>query len=263
MFSEHAGASVGFEAPAIRKIGPADIREALRAGLDDFRANPTHLVFLGLIYPIVLIVAARLILGAGVPQLVFPLLSGCALIGPLFAVGLYEMSRRREAGRADVHWTQAFDIFKSPALVNIALLGVVLMAVFVAWLYVAMALYDATLGSLAAPTFAELIRLAVSTPEGWTLIVVGNGIGFLFAVGVLIVSVVSFPMLLDRNVSVPTAVATSVRAVLANKRIMALWGLIVVVGLLLGALPAFAGLAVVIPVLGHATWHLYRRTVEH
>jgi uncharacterized membrane protein len=261
MFGERAELHLSSDTPAIRRVGPADIRKALEAGLDDFRANPTHLVFLGLIYPIVLFVAARVILGAGLPQLLFPLVSGCALLGPLFAVGLYEMSRRREAGRTDVHWTQAFDIFKAPALGSIALLGIVLMAVFLVWLYVAMALYERTLGGMGAGSFGELVRLAFATSEGWTLIVLGNAIGFLFAVGVLMISVVSFPMILDRNVSVPTAVVTSVRAVLANPRVMALWGLVVVVGLVLGALPAFAGLAVVIPVLGHATWHLYRRTV--
>lgn len=261
MVSERIEMGGSVATPAIRKIGPADIRAALKAGLDDFSENPTHLVFLGLIYPIILFIAARIIVGEGLPELLFPLVSGCALIGPFVAIGLYELSRRREAG-LEVHWRHAFAVLKSPALGSIALLGIALMAIFLAWLYTAMALFDRTLGTTAAAdSFGAFLRLLFTSPEGLTLIVLGNGIGFLFALAVLIVSVVSFPMLLDRNVSVPTAVATSIRAVAANPRTMALWGLVVAGALVVGILPLFIGLAVVVPVLGHATWHLYRRVV--
>src|SRR5262249_37451426 len=111
-------------------------------------------------------------------------------------------------------------------------------------------------------SISQFINDVLTTPAGWNLIIVGNVVGFLFAVLVLMISVVSFPLLLDRDVGAAVAMVTSVRAVLTNPVTMAVWGLIVAALLLLGSLPFFLGLTVVLPVLGHATWHLYRRVVD-
>jgi len=108
----------------------------------------------------------------------------------------------------------------------------------------------------------DFLRRVFTTPEGWNLIIVGNLVGFVFAAGVLAISVVSFPLLLDRDVGVVVAVLTSVRAVIENPLQIAAWGLVVAALLVLGSLPLFMGLAVVMPVLGHASWHLYRKLVE-
>jgi uncharacterized membrane protein len=245
---------------AIRKIGFADLKEALRRGLDDFLAMPTHAVFLCLIYPVVAVVLARLTLGYDVLSLLYPLAAGFALVGPLAAVGFYELSRQREQGR-DVSWRDAFDVFRSPSIGAIAALGVLLMIVFAVWIAVAQAIYVATFGYIPAASIPDFAKRVLTTPEGWTLIVLGNGIGFLFAVLVLAISVISFPLLLDRDAGAAVAILTSVRAVLANPVAMAAWGLIVAGLLVIGMLPFFIGLAVVLPILGHATWHLYRRLV--
>jgi uncharacterized membrane protein len=250
--------------PAVRKIGPADLKDALARGLDDFWEMPTtHIIFLSLIYPIAGLFLARMAFGYDVLPLLFPIMAGFALIGPFAGIWLYELSRRREYG-LDVHWRHAFDVLRSPSLGSILVLGLLLMAIFVVWIAVAQAIYVATLGykPAAAASIPEFIRQVLTTPAGWTLIIVGNGIGFLFALLVLTISVVSFPMLVDRNVGVAGAVVTSLRAVAANPVTMALWGLIVAVALVLGSLPLLFGLAVVMPVLGHATWHLYRKVVE-
>jgi uncharacterized membrane protein len=250
--------------PAIRKIGPADLKDALARGLDDFWEMPTtHIVFLSLIYPIAGLFLARMAFGYDVLPLLFPIMAGFALIGPFAGIWLYELSRRREYG-LDVHWRHAFDVLRSPSLGAILVLGVLLMAIFVIWIAVAQAIYVATFGykPAAAASIWEFFRQVLTTRAGWTLIIVGNGIGFLFAVLVLTISVVSFPMLLDRSVGVAGAIVTSVRAVVANPVTMALWGLIVAVALVLGSLPLLFGLAVVMPVLAHATWHLYRKVVE-
>jgi uncharacterized membrane protein len=247
--------------PVVRRIVLADIKDALARGMDDFRAKPSHLPFLGLIYPLGSLLAVRMVLDEGLLPLVFPVISGGALLGPFVALGLYEISRRREQG-LDVRWQNAFDVLRSPARVSIAVLGAVLAAIFAVWLFVAMAIYDATLGGFAPATMGEFLGRILTTPGGWALIVIGNSVGFLFAVAVLAISVVSFPLLLDRNVGVAVAVATSVRAVGANPLPMAVWGLVVAGLLLIGALPLFVGLAVVLPVLGHATWHLYRKVVQ-
>jgi uncharacterized membrane protein len=252
--------SVAATAPVtIRRIGTGDLGEALARGWRDFLATPTQLVFLCVLYPIVGLVAARAMSGGELLPLLFPLVAGLSLVGPVAAVGLYEISRRREAGQP-AGWLNAFDVLRSPALFSIALVGVLLMAIFVAWLATARAIFDATIG-IAPASIGELLRLAFTTPEGYWLILLGNGIGFLFAVAVLMLTVVSVPMLLDRNPGVGVAIQTSIRACLKNPMPMAVWGLIVAVLLLLGSLPAFIGLAVVMPLLGHATWHLYRRVV--
>jgi len=256
-----AGESLGRAQPKIRTIHLADLKDALARGWDDFTAMPSHAVFLCLIYPVVGFVIFRLVLGANVLPLLFPLAAGFALIGPLAALGLYEMSRRREQG-LDVSWKHALDVFRSPSLAAIIALGLMLVAIFLTWIAVAHAIYVANFGYVPAASMPDFVHQVFSTPAGWTLAIVGNGIGFLFAVLVLTLSVVSFPLLLDRDVGIATAILTSVRAVLANPATMAAWGLIVAALLFAGSLPAFFGLAVVVPVLGHATWHLYRRVVE-
>jgi len=245
----------------IHKIGLADLKYALKRGLDDFLAMPSHAVFLCLIYPVVGFVLARLVLGYNVIPLLFPLAAGFALVGPFAALGLYEMSRRREAG-LDVSWRHALDVFRSPSIGAIAVLGLLLVAIFLVWIAVAQSIYVANFGYTPAASMPDFIRQVFTTPAGWALIVVGNGVGFLFAVLVLTLSVISFPLLLDRDVGAATAILASVRAVLANPLTMAVWGLIVAVLLAIGSIPALFGLAVVMPVLGHATWHLYRRVVE-
>ena len=247
--------------PKVRTIGLADLRDALARGLDDFLAMPSHAVFLCLIYPVVGFALARLVLGYNVLPLLFPLAAGFALIGPFAAIGLYEMSRRRELG-LDVSWRHALDVLRSPSRGAIAVLGLMLVAIFLTWIAVAQAIYVANFGYTPAASMPDFIRQVLTTPAGWALIVVGNGVGFLFAVLVLTLGVVSFPLLLDRDVGAATAILTSVRAVLANPFTIAVWGLIVAALLVLGSLPAFIGLAVVMPVLGHATWHLYRKLVE-
>jgi uncharacterized membrane protein len=247
--------------PAVRSISPIDLKEVLAKGLEDFRAMPTHVIFLSLIYPIAGLAIARLTFGYDVVPLLYPLVAGFALIGPFAAIGLYEMSRRRELG-LDTSWKHAFDIIHSPSLRAIAALGLLLVAIFGVWLFVAHALYVAHFGEEEQPVaLGEFVRRVLWTPEGHNLIVTGNAVGFLFALLAFALSVVSFPLLLDRNVGMAVAIVTSIKAILKNPVTMALWGLIVAFGLALGALPFLFGLAVVMPVLGHSTWHLYRKVV--
>lgn len=248
--------------PIVHTIGLNDLRAALASGISDFNAMPTHLVFMGLIYPILTLIFARAAAGYEVLPLVFPLLAGYTLIGPLFAIGMYELSRRRENDLDYSRW-HAIKVFRTRPIFAIVKLGVVLMAIYFAWLGVAQFIYELNFGSAVPTSIMEFARQVFTTPSGWALIIVGSGAGFLFAVTVFALSVVSFPMLLDRDVSVMTAVMTSVTAVVVNPMTMAIWGVIVAGTLLIGCLPVFVGLAVVLPVLGHATWHVYRKVVEY
>lgn len=245
----------------VRRIGLADLKDALAKGFEDFYAMPTHAMFLGVIYPIIGLVLARLAFGYSILPLIYPLATGFALVGPFAALGLYELSRRREAG-LDASATHAFDVLQSSSIGAIAALGFLLLLVFGVWLAIADAIYVADFGYAAPASIGQFVHDALFTGAGWNLIIVGNIVGFCFAVLVLTMSVVSFPLMLDRDVGAAVALLTSIRVVLKNPVIMAVWGLIVAGLLVIGSLPFFLGLTVVVPVLGHATWHLYRKVVE-
>ena len=246
--------------PAVSRVKTADLRDALIKGLDDFAAYRTDVIFLCLIYPLAGIVLLWLTFGYDMLPLLFPLASGFALIGPVAAVGLYEMSRRREQGTR-ITWMDAFGVIPSPGFGAILVLGLVLLAIFLLWLLTANLIYQLTLGPEPPVSLAAFVRDVFTTRTGLEMIVAGVSVGFIFAALVLAISVVSFPLLLDRDVGLSTAVWTSIRAVAANPGQMAVWGLIVAGSLVIGSIPAFLGLIVVMPVLGHATWHLYRKVV--
>lgn len=246
--------------PAVRRITIADIRDALTKGWEDFGAYRTDVISLCVVYPILGLAFGWLVAGNNLVPLMFPLASGFALVGPLAAVGLYELSRRREQGHSAT-WTDAFSVIQSPAFGAIAILGLLLTGIFLLWLAAAWAIYTATLGPEPPATIFAFARDVFTTEAGWMMILAGVGVGFVFAVLAMSISVVSFPLLLDRDAGVDTAISTSIRAVAANPIPMAFWGLIVAVALVAGMLPFFIGLVVVFPVLGHATWHLYRKLV--
>jgi uncharacterized membrane protein len=246
--------------PQIRKIETADIRVALSKGYDDFMAKPSHVVFLALIYPVAGLFIAEFTIGYEFFPLLFPLMAGFALLGPFAAIGLYEISRRRENGLG-TSWKYALDVRHSPSFGSILVLGALLMAIFMLWLGAAWWLYQWTFDGRPLVSIPTFLQEVLTTPHGWALILLGNGLGFLFAVVAFSISVVSFPLLLEQDVGVATAIATSVRAVRTNPKALATWGLVIAVALVLGSLPAFIGLAVVMPVLAHASWHMYRRVV--
>ncbi|WP_394888296.1 DUF2189 domain-containing protein [Mesorhizobium sp. AaZ16] len=246
--------------PTVRRITIADIFDALRRGLDDFWDKPSHYVFLCLIYPVVGVILITWSSGGNALQLIYPLATGFALLGPLAAIGLYEISRRRELN-LDTSWTHALEVRNSPAIPAIIAVGVLLVGLFVAWLLTAQALFNWLYGADVPASITAFVADVLTTERGWTLIILGNLAGFLFAV-VVLSTVITFPLLLDRDVGAAAALQTSAQAMITNPVPILLWGLIVAVALFLGSLPLFVGLAIVIPVLGHSTWHLYRKVVE-
>lgn len=254
--------------PTVRKIDANDLWAALREGAGDLMAFRDDVLFAALIYPLAGLILARLVFSYNLLPLAFPLAAGFALIGPVAAIGLYEMSRRREQGLT-VSWADALGVVRSPALGSILALGFVLLALFGVWMLTAWGIYQSTVGlQHATPIGAEPHRSlttfaweVIGTGPGWAMIAAGMVVGAVFATVAFCLSVASFPLMLDRNANMPTAVATSLRVVAANPGTMALWGLIVAGGLALGSVPALFGLIFVVPILGHATWRLYRKLI--
>lgn len=237
-----------------------DLRLALKSGLDDFMALRTDVMFIAVIYPIAGLILVGLAMNRGLLPLILPMVSGFALIGPVAAVGLYEMSRRREQG-FETSWGDAFGVFESPSIFPILTLGFYLFAIFLVWLLFANSIYNLTLGPEPPASTAAFVRDIFTTSAGWIMLIVGCAVGFVFACAVLTVSLVSFPLLVDRHVGVVKAVVTSITIARRSPVAVAAWGVIVVVALGLGVVTLFVGLIFVLPVLGHASWHLYRRAV--
>lgn len=247
--------------PEIAEIAVSDLREVLEKGVDDLGAFRTDAIFLVVIYPIAGLVLFWLAIDNNMLPLVFPILSGFALLGPIAGVGLCELSRRRDEGVADAA-ADTLAVARSPAFGSVVWLGLLLVAIFLAWVLSAYVIFRFTLGPEAPASIGGFISDVFTSGAGWAMIIVGFATGFCFALLVLAIGVISFPMLLDRNVGVAAAMGTSIRAVVKNPVPMAAWGLVVAAGLAIGSLPALLGLVVVMPVLAHANWHLYRKVVK-
>lgn len=246
--------------PEVRRIDAADLKDALRQGFADFAAARDDVLFIAIVYPIAGVVLAAVAMQYALLPMVFPLVSGFALIGPIAAIGLYEISRQREQ-TGDAKLADALKVFRSPALGEILGLALILFVLFFLWLAAAYEISLLTIGSGPPATLGGFLRQVFQTGEGWQMILIGIAVGFVFAVVAFMLSVVSVPLMLDRNVDLDVAIGTSIRAVGRNLGTMTLWGLIVAAALVLGSIPALVGLIVVVPVLGHATWHLYRKVV--
>ncbi len=249
---------------AVNKIRLVDLVDALDKGIDDFKAKPTHLFFLALIYPVATLFGYYVVENRNIMPMVFPILAGLVLVGPFVGIAMEEMSHHRERG-LDMSWTHAFNFFEEPNAKDIGLLGLLIVGLFLGWVGIANTIYVMTVGdawNASTITVQEFVASILTTHRGWMLILIGNVAGLMFAIVSLAIGVISFPMLLDKRVGIGTAVETSVRAVMANPLPLAVWGLVVALSLLIGAIPLLVGLAVVVPILGHATWHLYRKIVS-
>ena len=246
----------------VRTIALNDLWQSLKEGYDDFNATPAVGMFLTvLLFLLFALLLTLSLVGKNLHYLAFPIVAGFTLIGPVVSVGLFEMSRRREHG-LDVSWRSTFDFVHSASFAPILALSLVMMVLYVGWLFSAEFLFFGLFGDDPPVSASDFVTQLVTTRRGAGLIVYGTLLGFIFAFTALAISVVAFPLVLDRPASAATAVAISIRAVTSNLVVMAVWGLIVVVLLVAGAIVFLIGLAAVLPILGHATWHLYRKVVR-
>jgi len=246
----------------IRDITHEDLSIALRRGLDDFLTFRGDIAFAGLVYTIIGIAAVVMTTSKPLMPFFFPVIAGIGLLGPLAAVGFYELAKRREDGEQDLHWFNFLDVRKRASVDDMGIVAGLLLAIFFAWLLAAGGLYALIFGWRTPDTVGGFVAMVFTTPRGWELIIAGAIVGAIFGWLVLALSVVSMPMLVDRDLSASEAVSTSWRAVNANRGEMIRWGLIVTGLLIVGSVPLFVGLAFVLPWLGYATWHLYTRLID-
>lgn len=263
MVAIHAAPAADLDAPAIpvRTLSSRDLNLSLREGWNDFLSMRGDLPFIGLLYPLIGIVTATVTWGYNLLQLFFPIAAGISLLGPIVAIGFYELARRREAGLQS-NWLHFFDVLKRPSADQFGAVAALLILIFALWVAAAEIVYAALWGISPPDSIGAFLSRLFTTPEGWALIVVGNLVGACFALLVLAISFVSLPMLVDCNIDARTAVGTSIRAFRANKGMMIRWGVTIGALLVLGSIPVFIGLAVVLPWLGYATWHLYTHVVD-
>jgi uncharacterized membrane protein len=245
----------------IRKIGVRELWKSLQEGYEDFNAKPSFGIFLTFIYPLFALLLTFFVVGQNLHRLVFPILAGLTLLGPVVSVGLFSVSRRRERG-LDLSWRSAFDFIHSCSFAPIAALSVVMTLLYAAWLFIAQFIYVGLFGADPPASLAAFVTEVTTTRRGGALIFYGVGVGAIFAFIALAISVFAFPLLLDKPTTSLTAVSVSIRAVTTNFIVMLIWGVIVVASLAVGASLFLIGLAAVLPILGHATWHLYRKVVE-
>ena len=257
----HVGGADRSRARDVRTIGMADLRDALSAGWDDFLALRSDILFICILYPLIGVLLVWMTFRLELIPLLGPVVAGFALVGPVAGVGMYELSRRRERGE-DAHWYHALAVLTSPGFGAMLVLSLLLLGIFIVWLGAALLIYTLTLGPEPPAGLGSFVTEMLTTGAGWTMMTVGIAVGFCFALAVLVGSIVTFPLLLDRDIGLVHAVETSINLTRKNPVTVLAWGFIVAALLVIGSLPALLGLIFVMPVLGHATWHLYRRAVK-
>lgn len=245
--------------PAVNTLTPSDILDALDAGIRDFRAAPKFGLFFGAFYAAAGWLLVSLVYYFEHPYLAYPLATGFALFAPFAATGLYDVSRRLERGEP-LGWSEVLGSVKAVSGRELGWMAVVTVFTVIIWLDIAAFLFFAFMG-FGGGTSDNLINEILTTSRGWVFLLVGNIVGALLAGIVFAYSVVSFPMLFDRNVDFVTAMVTSVKTVIKNPWAMFTWAVIIGIQLALSLVSLFVGLIISLPILGHTTWHIYRRAV--
>ena len=245
----------------IRKIGLPDLWQSLREGYADFGAKPSSIPLIILFYSLFALVFTLFAFGEELRYLAFPIVAGFTFIGPLVAMVFFELSRRRERGQ-DLRWRKAFRFIHTSSFAPILAMSLLMMVLYVAWLFMAEMIFFSLFESTMPTSMSDFINQLFTTRHGGALIFYGNFVGFLFAFAAMALSVIAFPLALDKPVTSITAISVSIKAFTSNFYVLAVWGVIVVALLAIGTALFMIGLALTLPILGHATWHLYRKIVQ-
>lgn len=246
--------------PEIRTIAGADVLDALSAGLRDLARAPVYSLFFGAVFSAIGVAISYLLVVVGSSYWVLPVAAGFPLVGPFAAVGLYELSRRHEAGES-LSWGGVLGAVIREGKHQLPSYAFITLFVYLIWVYLAHLIFALSFGLKPLTNVMTSADLLL-TAEGIAMLVAGTVVGGALAAFLFAISVVSVPMLLDRDIDVVTAMIASVKAVLDNPAPMLLWGVVIAVACVLAMVPLFVGMILVFPVLGHASWHLYRRAVQ-
>ena len=245
---------------SIRTIGLDQLLPALKEGFDDLRELRTDQITIAVLFPLAGLAVAGVVADRALLPFLFPAASGFALIGPLATLWYAALSRGRELWGEDAA-SHPLHLFFGPRGRSLRMLGGVAILLFLLWLAVAGIIYHVTLGTSSEEPRAFFLTRVLTTSAGWEMIVIGCGAGIVFALVAVAIGCVSFPLALDKPVTAIEAIRISMSAMAKNPLFMLGWGVVIVVGLVVGAIPGLLGLAVTLPILGHATWHVYRRIV--
>jgi len=244
----------------INHLDMKDVRAALADGFADFRRYPVFGLFFGGIYALGGLFIIVVLSLYHLPWMIIPVAIGFPLIGPFVAVGLYEISRRHERGEP-ISWRGILtEVFRQRER-QLSWMAFVVLFVFWIWIYQVRLLLALFLGFKIPASLAAFATIVTTTPEGMLFLLVGTIVGGVIATVLFSLTVISMPLLLDQEIDFVTAMLTSIRTVIENPMAMLTFGLIVAATAVISMLPLFAGLFVALPVLGHATWHLYRRAI--
>lgn len=255
------GTTTASSLPQVQAITFTDLWHVLKLGWADFLAAPQFGLFFSAIYVVGGLSLFAFVLWFELHWLAYPLVIGFALIGPFAASGLYEVSRRRELG-LPLSWAEILTVVGRQRSRELGWMAFVMLFVFWVWMYQARTIFAVFFGFQGFASFDGFLAALFTTSNGWMFLLVGHLVGAIIAMVLFTLTVVSCPLLLDRDADFVTAMITSIRAVAASPTTMIAWGLFVITAVVLAAVPAFLGFLIVLPVFGHATWHLYRRVVE-
>ncbi|QGX98062.1 DUF2189 domain-containing protein [Roseovarius faecimaris] len=246
--------------PDVNKVTKDDITASLRAGMADFAARPVMSGFFGLFYAVFGLLFVWSLVGLGKIWMVIPAVVGFPLVAPFAAAGLYEMSRRLQKGDS-FGWSEILTVMANQRQREMGWMAFVTLFIFWVWMYQIRLWLAIILQNASFSDFDGFLQIVFFTPEGWTFLAIGTCAGAVLSAVLFTVTVVAMPMLLDRDTDFVSAMLTSIRVVRESPVVMLTWAAIISVTLLLSMLPAFLGLIFTLPILGHATWHLYRRAV--
>lgn len=245
--------------PSVLSITPADITAALHAGIRDLARAPIHSLFFGCVFSAFGILISYLLLIVGSSYWVLPLAAGFPLIGPFAAIGLYEISRRLEQGEP-ITWGGVLGAVIREGRVQLPSYAFIVLFIYLIWVYLAHLIFALSFGLKPLTNVMSSTEL-LTTAEGIGMLVAGTVVGGAIAILLFSVSVTSVPLLLEREIDVVSAMITSVKSVLANRAAMLFWGIILVICCIAAMVPMFLGMIVIFPVLGHTSWHVYRRVI--
>ena len=247
--------------PATRDVSVSDIKAALSAGFSDFLTRPLLSGFFGLIYA-----AFGIFFVAGLVWLdriwmIIPVAVGFPLVAPFAAAGLYEISRRLQKGESFT-WSDIFLVIRRQRNRELGWMAFVTLFIFWIWIYQVRLLLAIILQNQSFSTFDGFLTTILTTYNGFIFLGIGTLVGAFLSTALFTVTVISMPLLLDREIDFVSAMVTSIKAVFQSPVVMIGWGFIIAVTMLLSMVPAFLGLIFTLPILGHTTWHLYQRAVE-